>query len=302
MLGQPGRLLTKGRLLRAVWGTAYADEAHYLHVYVSRLRRKLDAADPTARASGLIVAEPGVGYRVARGRPRDVERLLSARGAADAAPLGPRAYVGGMDPTPPIPFPPRAATTVARPRRDRRRDRPRSTASRDARPARRPRARRRRRRDRAGPRARQRHLAFALERNPRRRRHASGRAHIGARPSDSRTSAVDRRRRPRAFRAVAPPIGGSCQGATSPYFRHAAPGVVRAGPPPASWPRRSGVSRRGRDASCSAGRWRATRRRSERLSKTKALAVFSSDNLSSVAYATEAILFTLLAAGTARSG
>jgi amino acid transporter len=36
----------------------------------------------------------------------------------------------------------------------------------------------------------------------------------------------------------------------------------------------------------------------ERLSKAKALAVFSSDNLSSVAYATEAILFTLLAAGT----
>jgi amino acid transporter len=37
----------------------------------------------------------------------------------------------------------------------------------------------------------------------------------------------------------------------------------------------------------------------ERLSKVSALAVFSSDNLSSVAYATEAILFTLLAAGTA---
>ena len=35
----------------------------------------------------------------------------------------------------------------------------------------------------------------------------------------------------------------------------------------------------------------------ERLSKVKALAVFSSDNLSSVAYATEAILFTLLTAG-----
>src|SRR4029079_10643062 len=36
----------------------------------------------------------------------------------------------------------------------------------------------------------------------------------------------------------------------------------------------------------------------ERLSIPKALAVFSSDNLSSVAYATEAIMFTLLAAGT----
>jgi amino acid transporter len=41
---------------------------------------------------------------------------------------------------------------------------------------------------------------------------------------------------------------------------------------------------------------------SERLTRVKALAVFSSDNLSSVAYATEAILFTLLAAGTAAFG
>jgi two-component system KDP operon response regulator KdpE len=68
MVGQPGRLLTKGRLLRAVWGTAYAGEAHYLHVYVSRLRRKLQAADPSGVADGLITAEPGIGYRI--GDPR----------------------------------------------------------------------------------------------------------------------------------------------------------------------------------------------------------------------------------------
>jgi two-component system KDP operon response regulator KdpE len=64
MLSQPGRVLTRGRLLRAVWGTAYSSEGHYLHVYVSRLRRKLGEADPTGRARDLIVAEPGVGYRV----------------------------------------------------------------------------------------------------------------------------------------------------------------------------------------------------------------------------------------------
>ncbi len=64
MLASPGRVLTRGRLLRAVWGTAYGEEGHYLHVYVSRLRRKLGAADPTGQASRLIVAEPGVGYRV----------------------------------------------------------------------------------------------------------------------------------------------------------------------------------------------------------------------------------------------
>ncbi|HMJ79637.1 MAG TPA: response regulator transcription factor [Candidatus Dormibacteraeota bacterium] len=64
LLAQPGRVVTRGRLLRAVWGDAYDEEAHYLHVYVSRLRRKLSAADPAGRAGKLIEAEPGVGYRV----------------------------------------------------------------------------------------------------------------------------------------------------------------------------------------------------------------------------------------------
>ena len=44
LLTHAGRLVTHGRLLRAVWGTAYSDEAHYVHVYVSQIRRKLDAA------------------------------------------------------------------------------------------------------------------------------------------------------------------------------------------------------------------------------------------------------------------
>jgi two-component system KDP operon response regulator KdpE len=64
MLSQPGRVLTRGRLLRAVWGREYAEEGHYLHVYVGRLRQKLAAADPTGEARSLFVAEPGVGYRV----------------------------------------------------------------------------------------------------------------------------------------------------------------------------------------------------------------------------------------------
>ena len=59
-----GRLVTHGRLLRAVWGTAYSEESHYIHVYVSQIRRKLEAADDTGSMRGLIVAEPGVGYRI----------------------------------------------------------------------------------------------------------------------------------------------------------------------------------------------------------------------------------------------
>lgn len=65
LVAHAGRLVTHGRLLRAVWGNAYSDESHYAHVYVSQIRRKLSAADPTGAARGLIVAEPGVGYRIA---------------------------------------------------------------------------------------------------------------------------------------------------------------------------------------------------------------------------------------------
>jgi two-component system KDP operon response regulator KdpE len=64
LLSHPGRLVTKGRLLRAVWGEAYQGEDSYIYVHVSQLRRKLAAADPDGSLRDLIVTEPGVGYRV----------------------------------------------------------------------------------------------------------------------------------------------------------------------------------------------------------------------------------------------
>lgn len=64
LLTHQGRLVTRGRLLRAVWGEAYQGEDHYVHVYVSQLRRKLAAADTDGSLRDLIVTEPGVGYRV----------------------------------------------------------------------------------------------------------------------------------------------------------------------------------------------------------------------------------------------
>jgi two-component system KDP operon response regulator KdpE len=67
MMSNQGRVLTKARLLRAVWGLAYADESTYLHVYVNRLRRKLAAAASGVSLDGLIETEPGIGYRVADG-------------------------------------------------------------------------------------------------------------------------------------------------------------------------------------------------------------------------------------------
>jgi two-component system, OmpR family, KDP operon response regulator KdpE len=60
MVANPGKLLTHRWLLQKVWGSGYAQETHYLHVYVRQLRQKLgdDAGIPR-----LILTEPGVGYR-----------------------------------------------------------------------------------------------------------------------------------------------------------------------------------------------------------------------------------------------
>jgi len=64
LVRRAGQLVTYGRLLRAVWGSAYGDEDHYVHVYVGQIRRKLERADHGGLLRGLIVPEPGVGYRV----------------------------------------------------------------------------------------------------------------------------------------------------------------------------------------------------------------------------------------------
>ena len=69
LLVNQGRIVTKGRLLRAVWGQAYQGEADYVYVHVSSLRRKLNRADPDLAAGSLIVTETGVGYRVTVPQP-----------------------------------------------------------------------------------------------------------------------------------------------------------------------------------------------------------------------------------------
>ena len=73
LLTNAGRLVTKGRLLRAVWGEAYQGEDSYVYVHVSQLRRKLAAADPSGRP-----ARPDrhrAGRRLPRPRARPGARL-----------------------------------------------------------------------------------------------------------------------------------------------------------------------------------------------------------------------------------
>jgi two-component system KDP operon response regulator KdpE len=57
----PGKLLTHTAILREVWGPRYGRESHYLHVYVSQLRRKIEP-DPTRPR--YLITEPGAGYRL----------------------------------------------------------------------------------------------------------------------------------------------------------------------------------------------------------------------------------------------
>ena len=55
-----GKTLTHSYLLDRVWGPEYRDEREYLHVFVHRLRTKLE---PDATNPKYIMTVPGVGYR-----------------------------------------------------------------------------------------------------------------------------------------------------------------------------------------------------------------------------------------------
>jgi two-component system KDP operon response regulator KdpE len=61
LAAHPNKVLTDRMLLQRVWGTGYGGEQHYLHVYVGRLRKKLE---PDPQAPRCIRTEPGVGYRL----------------------------------------------------------------------------------------------------------------------------------------------------------------------------------------------------------------------------------------------
>jgi two-component system, OmpR family, KDP operon response regulator KdpE len=63
-----GKLLTHRTILREVWGPAYGEESHYLHVYVSQLRRKLE---PDPARPRYLLTEPGAGYRLVDPRARE---------------------------------------------------------------------------------------------------------------------------------------------------------------------------------------------------------------------------------------
>ena len=57
-----GKVLTHRQLLKEVWGPSHIEEAHYLRIYMARLRHKLE---PDPARPRFLLTEAGVGYRLA---------------------------------------------------------------------------------------------------------------------------------------------------------------------------------------------------------------------------------------------
>src|SRR6266542_3468662 len=55
-----GKVITQRQALKEVWGPNYANQTHYLRVYMAQLRHKLERDPARPR---LLLTEPGVGYR-----------------------------------------------------------------------------------------------------------------------------------------------------------------------------------------------------------------------------------------------
>ncbi len=63
-----GRVLTNRQILERVWGEECRNCAHYLKVYVSRVRRKIERDPHHPR---YILTERGIGYRMALPNERE---------------------------------------------------------------------------------------------------------------------------------------------------------------------------------------------------------------------------------------
>ena len=56
-----GNVVTHQHLLKEVWGATHLDDAHYLRIFIRKLRRKIEK-DPTQPR--ILLTELGVGYRL----------------------------------------------------------------------------------------------------------------------------------------------------------------------------------------------------------------------------------------------
>ncbi len=56
-----GKVLTHRQILKEVWGPNYVEQTHYLRVYMTHLREKIEENPSTPK---LFITESGVGYRL----------------------------------------------------------------------------------------------------------------------------------------------------------------------------------------------------------------------------------------------
>jgi len=61
LIKHAGKVLTHQQILKEVWGPSYQENAHYLRIYMSQLRQKLEL-EPTQPK--FLLTESGVGYRL----------------------------------------------------------------------------------------------------------------------------------------------------------------------------------------------------------------------------------------------
>lgn len=70
LLQNANRVLSFAHILKQVWGNEYGDSLDYVHVYISRLRQKLEEDPKNPR---YLLSVHGVGYRFQKQQPVPVE-------------------------------------------------------------------------------------------------------------------------------------------------------------------------------------------------------------------------------------
>ena len=61
LIKHAGKVLTHQQILKEVWGPGHAESSHYLRIYMSQLRQKLEEDPAKPR---YLLTESGVGYRL----------------------------------------------------------------------------------------------------------------------------------------------------------------------------------------------------------------------------------------------
>ncbi|MBA4371283.1 MAG: DNA-binding response regulator [Thermodesulfovibrio sp.] len=61
LIRHAGKVITHSQLMKEVWGPGYADQTHYLRIYMAQIRHKLEADPARPR---FFINEPGIGYRL----------------------------------------------------------------------------------------------------------------------------------------------------------------------------------------------------------------------------------------------